>query len=50
MLELLVKDQFIDSLTNEDMKLKIRQTRLDTLQQALEAALELESYQLVSRQ
>ena len=50
MLELLSKDQFIDSLTDEDMKLKIRQNRPETLQQALEAALELESYQLASRQ
>ena len=50
MLELLAKDQFIDSLTDEDMKLKIRQSRPDSLQQALEAALELESYQLASRQ
>ena len=50
MLELLAKDQFIDSLTDEDMKLKIRQSRPDSLQQALEAALQLESYQLASRQ
>ena len=44
MLELLVKDQFIDSLTDEDMKLRIRQNRPESLQQTLEAALELESY------
>ena len=50
MLELLAKDQFIDSLTDEDTKLKIRQSRPDSLQQALEAALELESYQLATRQ
>ena len=50
MLELLAKDQFIDSLTDEDTKLRIRQNRPETLQQALEAALELESYQLASRQ
>ena len=49
MLELLAKDQFIDSLTDEDTKLRIRQNRPETLQQALEAALELESYQLASR-
>ena len=50
MLELLAKDQFIDSLTDEDIKLKVRQSRPETLQLALEAALELESYQLASRQ
>jgi len=49
MLELLAKDQFIDSLTDEDIKLKVRR-RPGTLQLALEAALELESYQLASRQ
>ena len=49
MLELLAKDQFIDSLTDEDIKLKVRQSRPETLQLALEAALELESYQLASR-
>ena len=49
MLESLVKDQFIDSLTDEDTKLRIRQNRPESLQQALEAALELESYQLASR-
>ena len=38
MLKLLAKDQFIDSLTDEDTKLRIRQ-------QTLEAALELESHQ-----
>ena len=50
MLELLAKDQFIDSLTDEDTKLRIRQKSRKSLQQALEAALELESYQLASRQ
>ena len=50
MLELLAKDQFIDSLTDVDIKLKVRQSRPETLQLALEAALELESYQLASRQ
>ena len=50
MLELLAKDQFIDSLTDEDTKLRIRQNRPESLQQALEAVLELEPYQLASRQ
>ena len=49
MLESLAKDQFIDLLTDEDRKLKIRQNRPESLQQALEAALELEYYQLASR-
>ena len=49
MLELLAKDQFIDSLTDEDTKLKIRQNRPESLQQALKAAFELQSYQLASR-
>ena len=35
MLELLAKDHFIDSLTDEDTKWKIRQSRPDSLQQAL---------------
>ena len=50
MLELLAKDHFNDSLTDEDMKLRIRQNRPESLQQVLEAALELESYWLASRQ
>ena len=50
MLELLAKNQFIDSLTDEEMKLKIWQSCPESLQQALEAVLELESYQLASRQ
>ena len=50
MLESLAKDQFIDSLTDEDTKLRIRQNRHESLQQALEVALELESYQLASTQ
>ena len=50
MLELLAKDQFIDSSTDEDMKLRIQQNGPESLQQALEAALELESYWLASMQ
>jgi len=46
MLELLAMDQFIDLLTDED----IQQNQPENLQQAIEAALELESYQLASRQ
>lgn len=50
MLELLAKDQFVDALTDEDMRLRIRQNRPETLRGALEAALQLESYQLASKQ
>ncbi len=50
MQEVLAKDQFVDSLVDEDMRLRIRQNRPASLRQALEAALELESYQLASKQ
>ena len=46
----LAKDQFIDSLPKEDMRLKIRQSRPKSLRDAIELALELEAFQLVSRQ
>ena len=45
----LAKDQFIDALSNEDMRLRIRQSWPPSLQRALEMALELESYSLASR-
>ena len=48
--EVLAKDQFVDSLLEEDMRLRIRQHRLATLRAALETALELESYQLANKQ
>ena len=50
MLEVLAKDQFVDALADEDMRLRVRQSRPATLRKAVEAALELESYQLASRQ
>ena len=50
MVEVLAKDQFVDALPEEDMQLRIRQNRPATLRAALEAALELESYQLASKQ
>ena len=50
MLELLGKDHFIDSLPDKDMRLRIRQNRPHSLQETLKTALELESYQLASRQ
>ncbi len=49
MIELLAKDQFVDALMNEELRLRIRQNRPVTLRQALEAALEMESYQLASQ-
>jgi len=50
MLEVLGKDQFIDALPQEDMRLRIRQMRPSSLREALEHALELESYELASQQ
>ena len=50
MVELLAKDQFVDVLPDEDMRLRIRQNKPATLRDALKLALELESYQLASRQ
>ena len=49
MIEVLAKDQFIDALHAEEMRLKVRQSRPSTLRQALEASLELESFELASR-
>ena len=49
MVIVLAKDQFIDALPDEDMRLRIRQSRPPSLRQALETALELESYSLASR-
>ena len=50
MVELLAKDQFVDALPDEDMRLRIRQNKPGTLRDALKLALELESYQMASRQ
>ena len=50
MQESLAKDQFIDSLPEEDMRLKIRQGRPKSLRDAVELALELEAFQVASRQ
>ena len=49
MIIVLAKDQFIDALEDEDMRLRIRQNRPVNLWQALETALELESYIVASR-
>ncbi len=43
MLEVLAKDLFVEALSDEDVRLRIRQSRPETLQRALETALELES-------
>ena len=49
MLEVIVKDQFLDALRDEDLWLRIRQNRPTSMSEALEQALELESYQLANR-
>ena len=49
MVEVLAKDQFVDSHL-EDNRLRIQQHRPAVLRAALETALELESYQLASKQ
>ena len=50
----LAKDKFVDTLPEEDMRLHIRQnkptTLRDALRDALRLAVELESYELASRQ
>ena len=50
MLELLAKDQFIDSLQDGDMRLRLRQAHPKNLREALQSALELEAFQLASQQ
>ena len=49
MIKVLAKDQFVDALHDEEMRLKICQSWPSTLNQALEALLELESFELASR-
>ena len=46
----LARDQVIDALPDEDMRLRLKQERPQSLQRAQEVALELESFQLASRQ
>jgi len=46
----LAKDQFVDALPDKDMRLRIRQNKPVMLRDALRLALELETYQLASRQ
>ena len=48
MLEALAKDQFVDAVHDDDIRLRIAQSRPTTLRQALEIALELESFVLAN--
>ena len=50
MVEVLAKDQFIDALPDEEFRLRLRQSKPETLQQALEQALELESIYQANKQ
>ena len=50
MVQVLAKDQFIDSLCDEDMRLRILQSKPVSVRDALQTALELESFQTASRQ
>ena len=43
------KDQFIDALPDEDSHLRIQQSRPTTLRQALETAMEVESYTIATK-
>ena len=49
MLEALAKDQFVDAVHDDDIRLRIAQSRPTTLRQALEIALELESFVLANK-
>ena len=48
--DVLARDQFVDALPDEDTRLRIKQERPKSLRKALEAALELESFQIAARQ
>ena len=50
MLDLLAKDQFIDSLPDEDMRLRIKQSPPSSLREAFRVAVELDSFHQASRQ
>ena len=49
MLEALAKDQFVNAVHDDDIRLRIAQSRPTTLRQALEIALELESFVLANK-
>ena len=44
MKDLLAKEQFIDTILNGDTRLRLKQSKPQSLQAALELAMELESY------
>ena len=46
----LARDQFVDSIPDNDMRLRLRQERPENLQRAIELALELESFNLANRE
>ena len=46
--DVLARDQFIDALPDDEMRLRLKQERPSTLRKALEIALELESFQIAS--
>ena len=46
--DVLARDHFIDALYEEDLRLRIRQARTQSLQVALETALGVESFQLAN--
>jgi anion-transporting ArsA/GET3 family ATPase len=48
-LETLTKDQFIDALNDDEMRLRVAQARPTTLRAALGIALEIESFSLAAR-
>ena len=48
--DVLARHQFIDALQDDEMRQRLKQERPSTLQKALEIALELESFQIASRQ
>jgi hypothetical protein len=48
-LETLTKDQFIDALPDDEIRLRVAQSRPTSLQEALGVALELESFSLAAR-
>ena len=49
MLEAFAKDQIVDAVHDDDIRLQIAQSRSPTLRQALEIALELESFALANK-
>ena len=50
MKDLLAKEQFIDAILDGDTRLRLKQSKPQSLWAALELAMELESYRLASHQ